>query len=275
MDSNKNFYGQSMDEIVFDNRNKGYGAFHLRNIYQKTLMKALIISVSVFVLGLYSPKVASQLGLFNPGEEDKQDTVIVELIQPPSIEPEKPLPPPPPPPEIEEVKIERATVNLRTMVAVEKDKAVDDPPKVDEIKDKDIGKKNIDGDNDGAPPLPKTDLGTGKIAPQIVHEDVDIKAEFPGGKAAFSAWLAENTVYPEAEEANGITGEAIVIFVVETDGRITGVRIERSSGSKGLDQAAMDVIKKPSLKFKPAMLNGEKVRSYARVPIVFEIGEDY
>ncbi|MBL7838246.1 MAG: TonB family protein, partial [Bacteroidetes bacterium] len=242
MDSNKNFYGQSMDEIVFDNRNKGYGAFHLRNIYQKTLMKALIISVSVFVLGLYSPKVASQLGLFNPGEEDKQDTVIVELIQPPSIEPEKTLPPPPPPPEIEEVKIERATVNLRTMVAVEKDKAVDDPPKVDDIKDKDIGKKNVDGDNDGAPPLPKPDLGTGSMASkERVHEDVDIKAEFPGGKAAFSAWLAENTVYPEAEEANEITGEAIVIFVVETDGRITGVRIERSSGSKGLDQAAMDV----------------------------------
>jgi protein TonB len=160
------------------------------------------------------------------------------------------------------------------MVAVNKEDAKDDPPKQDDTKDKDIGKKNIDGDNTGAPPLPKSDPGTGKLPPDNkIHEDVDIKAEFPGGKAAFTVWLSENTEYPEAEEAAGITGEAIVLFVVEADGKISSVKIERSSGSKGLDAAAIDVIKKAP-RFKPAMLNGEKVRSYARVPIVFEIGDE-
>ncbi|MFM6983423.1 MAG: hypothetical protein ACKOXF_04770, partial [Chitinophagaceae bacterium] len=68
MDSNKNFFDQSMNDIVFDNRNKGYGAFDLRNVYEKHLLKALALSVSIFVFSLYTPKIANTLVLFDKEE---------------------------------------------------------------------------------------------------------------------------------------------------------------------------------------------------------------
>lgn len=275
MDSNKNFYGQSMDEIVFDNRNKGYGAFQLRSIYQKTLMKALIISVSVFVLGLYSPKVANQLGLF---EADAQDSIIndtITLIEPPSIKKDE-VEPPPPPPE-PEIKIERASERFVEMVAVKKEEAKDEPPKQEDLKDKDISDKKVDGTNkDDGPPLPPGNPGGSGLDgdKDKIFIDVDVDPEFKGGKAALKAFLDDNLQYPEAEYTNGIQGKAEVFFVVNSDGTIENVKIEKSSGSTGLDAEAVRVVRKTNGRFNPAKRGGKSVRSYGRIPIIFEIEEE-
>lgn len=275
MDSNKNFYGKSMDEIVFDNRNKGYGAFQLRSIYQKTMLKALAISVSVFVLGLYSPKVATKLGLLSDKEEDVVDTVTV-ILQPPSIEEKKDElpPPPPPPPPVEEI-VQKATERFVEILAVDKEEAKEDPPKIDDLKDKGIDDKKQDGDKDnGGPPPPPPLKGTGDIVDNKIYIDVDQKAEFLGGDGALTLFLEENLKYPEAEYLNGIQGRAMVIFVVSPDGKVSDVKIERSSGYSALDAEAIRVVKKTSGRFRPAKLNGKTVNSYCRIPIIFEIEEE-
>ncbi|MCC6817826.1 MAG: energy transducer TonB [Bacteroidia bacterium] len=264
-----------MDEIVFDNRNKGYGAFQLRSISQKIMLKALAISVSVFVLGLYSPKVASQLGLFSNDDSDKADTISVVLLAPPSIKDEPEVEPPPPPPPPPEIKIERAQAKFVEMEAVKKEEAVDDPPKNDDLKDKDISNKNVDGNNEDSGPPPPNNTGTGPIVDDNkIYIDVDQQAEFKGGDKALSIFLSENLNYPEAEYLNGIVGRTVVSFVVSKDGKVSDVKVEQGSGTKALDEEALRVVRKTSGRFNAAKLNGKSVKSYCRIPIVFEIEEE-
>ena len=100
MDNNKLYTGQSMDEMVFETRNKAYGAYTLRGEYHKHLLKALALSCSIFIFGLYSPKMVKSLGLFADKPEETLDTTTIVLAQPPSLKDE---PPPPPPPPVQEL----------------------------------------------------------------------------------------------------------------------------------------------------------------------------
>jgi protein TonB len=271
MDSNKNFLNQSMDDIVFDNRNKGYGAFDLRNVYEKHLMKALLISVSVFVFSLYTPKIANTLGLFAPDEEEQLDTTIVDLIQPPSIKEDETPPPPPPEP----VEVQRPTEKFLEMLAVKKEDAdKDPPPTVDDLKDKEIGDKKIEGDPNAEPVITDPDLGTGDVVdPDKLYQVVDQQAEFIGGQAALTQFLEENLNYPEGPKSLGIAGVVQVYFVVSIDGKVADVSVLNSSGDKELDAEAIRVVRKCSNRFKPAKVAGKSVKAPCRIPITFEIDE--
>ena len=131
-----------MDEMVFETRNKAYGAYTLRGEYHKHLLKALALSCSIFVFGLYSPKMVKSLGLFADKPEETLDTTTIVLTQPPSLKDE---PPPPPPPPVQEVV--RPTARFLEMQAVKKDEVTDPPPPtIDELEDKDIGKKKVEGE---------------------------------------------------------------------------------------------------------------------------------
>ena len=271
MDSNKNFFDQSMDEIVFDNRNKGYGAFDLRTVYEKHLLKALALSVSIFVFALYSPKIANNLGLFDKEEEEKVDTTIVELIQPPSIKDEETPPPPPPEP----VEVQRPTEKFLEMLAVdEKDADKDPPPTVDDLKDKEIGDKKVEGDPNAEPVIIDPDLGTGDVIdPNKTYTEVDQQAEFIGGQAALTAFLEENLEYPEGPKSLGISGVVQVYFIVTIDGKVIDVSVMNSSGDKELDAEAVRVVRKCNNRFKPAKVKGKSVKAPCRIPITFDIDE--
>lgn len=275
MDSNKNYYGQSMDEIVFDNRNKGYGAFQLRTIYQKTMIKALAISVSIFVLGLYSPKVADKLGLLSEEEKEIIDTTVVVLEQPPDLTEEETPPPPPPPPPVEKI-IERATTKFVKMLAVDKEEAKDDPPKNTDLDSTDIGKENKKGTKDDGPPPPDNKAGTGSLGPDPnkLYLTVDKQATFKGGDEAFTAFLDDNLEYPEAEQAMELSGRVVVEFEVSVKGELTNVRVKQSSGHKGFDNEAVRVVKKASGRFNPAQVDGHPVRSLGKQVIIFEYVEE-
>lgn len=84
--------------------------------------------------------------------------------------------------------------------------------------------------------------------------------------------IRTNIRYPEAALKNRIRGRVIVTFVVERDGRITNIRIDSPPLGYGLEEEAIRVIKLLP-KFKPAMKDGEFVRSYFKFPINFKIPE--
>lgn len=271
MDSNKNFFDQSMNDIVFDNRNKGYGAFDLRNVYEKHLLKALALSVSIFVFSLYTPKIANTLGLFDKEEEETVDTTIVDLIQPPSIKKDETPPPPPPEP----VEVQRPTEKFLEMLAVKKEDAdKDPPPTVDDLRDKEIGDKKIEGDPNAEPVIVDPDLGTGDVVDDNkLYLNVDQQAEFIGGQAALTEFLEENLQYPEGPKSLGIAGVVQVYFIVSVDGKVTDVSVLNSSGDKELDAEAIRVVRKCSNRFKPAKVAGKSVKAPCRIPITFEIDE--
>ena len=107
----------------------------------------------------------------------------------------------------------------------------------------------------------------------LVYLYVDREAKFTGGKKTLTKFLDEHLNYPDYAYNHNITGKVDVIFIVNINGSVSKVVAERSSGSPDLDNEAIRVVRLLSGKFKPARCQGRKVRSYARIPIIFELEE--
>jgi protein TonB len=96
----------------------------------------------------------------------------------------------------------------------------------------------------------------------------DLKPQFPGGIEMWRRLISKNLKYPPAAWKANIQGTVLVIFTIETDGRVT--EIEAASGPEELKQAAIDVIK-ISPKWSPAVERGHNVKRYETQPIVFRL----
>ena len=127
--------------------------------------------------------------------------------------------------------------------------------------------------------LPVEDESKSEIQTETIKTDeepltyVEQDAEYPGGSAALFKFISENLVYPEDAVENGIEGKVIVKFVVDIDGVAKDFEIERtSSGGQSLERAAIDVCKRFG-KFKPAIHNGNPIKSYYSQAIVFQLAD--
>ena len=107
---NDNFnYNTSLDEIVFEHRNKEYGAYDLRTSYRKILTKSMIIGTLLFCLAAITPFVIMKIKQMNAAEKTEVDANLMEILpeeeKPKDEIVEKEELPPPPTPKVEE-KIE-------------------------------------------------------------------------------------------------------------------------------------------------------------------------
>ena len=98
----------TLDEIVFENRNKAYGAYDLRTTYRSVLTKAFIIGTVLFLVGAITPFVIMKIQEMNAREAVEVDANLIDILpeEEQIIEQPKDEPPPPPPPPKEEPKIE-------------------------------------------------------------------------------------------------------------------------------------------------------------------------
>ncbi len=129
------------------------------------------------------------------------------------------------------------------------------------------------GDDQNSPvptyilPVPKpADEETVPEEPVIV---ADVEAEFPGGLTAMYKFLKDNLVYPQFAKETGITGTVYTSFVVEKDGSITNIRIQRKVEG-GCTEEAIRVLQLMP-KWKPAWNDGQLVRKLVSLPIKFEL----
>jgi len=249
-------------DIVFEGRNKLYGAYQLRKENPKTTMTALLIGAVVFAF-LVSTPILARLLPDNAVEEDvKLDKKITTVKLPPKKEIPKNLPPPPPPPpKIDQVKFVKPVV-------AKAEEVVEEPPKIKEIVDKKVGNENIKGDPDAE--LTVDPVGTGPK--QVIEEDnniynsagIEVKPEFPGGLDKFYKMIQNNFRTPD----DAVNGRMIVSFVVEKDGTLTDIKVLRESGP-GTKEEAIRVLKR-SPRWTPAEQNGKKVRCSYQLPIVIQ-----
>lgn len=93
---------------------------------------------------------------------------------------------------------------------------------------------------------------------------------FKAGQAELFRWLAMNIKYPATARENNIQGKVVVGFVVEADGHITTVKVQKSSGHELLDNEAIRVIESMP-DWTPAKLNGKNVRSSFTLPVGFKL----
>jgi len=151
----------------------------------------------------------------------------------------------------------------------------EDPPKVEDLKDKNLGKENIKGSEDGD--MGPGPIGDGPPKQDVVEEDntiynsagIEVKPEFPGGMAKFLNFVKNNY---QAPDEPGLKGKVFVQFVVEKDGSLTDIKILKDVGF-GTGKEAERVLRKCP-KWTPAEQNGKKVRCSYQLPISIETPEE-
>lgn len=264
----------SLDEIVFEGKNKKYGAYVLRKIYPDHITKALIYASIAFFLVMVSPKLYE---LIAPEEKADEELTMkeVKLAEPPPIDkaapPPPPLPPPPPPPRVSSVRFVPPEP-----VPEEEVPADEEPPPVEELKDKAIANETVEGDPNAeeeiiAPPV--EDNGAGKVVDLPKKEEVFTVVEqmpsYPGGDAELGKFLNRNIRYPAQATRNNVEGIVYVQFVVDPEGKVTNATVIKGIGSGCDDEALRVVNKMPN--WKPGKQAGRAVSVKYTLPIKFKI----
>lgn len=269
-------------DLVFDSRNKAYGAYAIR---QQTGKRNVWSMLAVLLLGVLMygglqlknkidadrearlrQEQAAELSALEAEAEKKKDEPKVERQE--IIQEKKEV--------IEEVKSSTAF----QVPEIKKDNEVKNQVvSQDEVMEKKeaIGSFNVEGNSDKGATL--------KVEQQLKEEKVEEKPKedltrkvfdvvekmpsYPGGNGALQRWLSSNITYPAAAAENGVEGRVIVAFVVETDGSVSDVRIARGV-DPSLDREALSVVKRMP-KWIPGMQNGSPVRVKFNVPVTFKL----
>jgi protein TonB len=268
-----NLMKRSMDDIVFEGRNKSYGAFLLRRLYDKHMTRALIVGCLLFLLGISSPQILRLVKGMLP-EKPAEEFVMKEvfLAEPPPIDPNKPPPPPPPkvdpPPIKDQIKFVPPVVKKDEEVLEEEPP----PPTIEEIKDKEISTVTREGEEDG---IDESLLEPTPAAPPVLEEAkeeepfsyVEQMPSFPDGQEAMYKFIYDRIKYPAIARENGISGQVIVQFVVSKDGEIQKAKVVRGIGG-GCNEEALRVVNEMP-KWKPGKHNGRPVPVTFTLPIKF------
>jgi protein TonB len=272
MDVNKILNADILD-IIFDGKNKEYGAYDLRKTYNRRLLRAILIT-SVIILLLFGGFFLS-----NISGAGKKAAPVIEDVQLEDVKEEKKNePPPPPPPKVEPPKVEMAKFTPPKIVKDNEVKEEEKPPEQEKLEDTKIGTVNQEGvKDDGITAPPVSDAGKGVVEAPKDNEDydktftkVEIESDFPGGTAAWLRYLNKNLRYPDDAVNNEIQGTVVVQFIVDKEGNVSDVNPISGPENGGLREEAVRVIKK-SGKWTPAVQNGRQVKSYKKQPIVFRL----
>ena len=250
-------------DIVFEGRNKSYGAYDLRKSDTKTTTRAFILGAVIFAFLVSIPLLASLIPE-SSDDDMNMDKKIITVKLPPKDKPKENIPPPPPPPpKVDQVKFVKPVV-------AKAEEVVEEPPKIKEIVDKKLGAETIKGDPDAE--LSVEPVGNG----DVVEEDnsiyntagIEVKPDFPGGIEKFYKFVGKNYQVPEEE---GLKGKVFVSFVVEKDGSLTDIKVIRDIGY-GTGKEAIRVLRSCP-RWNPGEQNGKKVRVLYSLPINIQSAE--
>lgn len=270
---NKNFFTHdehhALNEIVFENRNKEYGAYALRNEANAVLQKALFVGIALFATVAIVPFVVSQLKNTDKVITDQGPIVLVDVEQPidKPIDNVKPIVVPPKP----EVPVKTQSLTppeptrnppVETTINQNVDDAV-----ISTVTSPGQSVTNPNQHIETGPAVnttPTVDT-TPKPNPDAIIKEVDVEANFAGGIDGFRNKVLSNFDTSVVGSESGEVIKAVVTFVVERDGTISNVKAVGANAD--FNREAEKVIKSIKGKWNPAKLGGQNVRSYFRFPI--------
>lgn len=256
---------ERMDEIVFEKKNKKYGAYWLRKQYVKTVRKAFIWSVCVFALIFTLPMLVSRIH-----EETQVDEMPefqpMQFLEPPAFEPMQPV--------FEAEKTENIAPVPKKMEPIPPKKiiiqpAIKDPnKKLIDLFTKVLKDSTLVTKQDSSLP-DKTLTAAEEKAAAALKIWVDALPSFPGGPEALLAFLKKNIVYPPLAKKSGIAGTVIVSFMVEPDGSHADVKIVSGVGA-GCDDEVVRVVRIMPL-WKPGKRHGRNIAFLYNLPVQFAL----
>ncbi|MGL2966271.1 energy transducer TonB [Flavobacterium sp. XGLA_31] len=270
--SKGSIYDKNWLDLVFDGKNKAYGAYQLRQENEKTTVMAFLSGLGFFAgiagVGMLISSFNSTEVINNTPkpEGDKIHVTQVHLREKPPVDKPKTT--------AESHPEEAVKPNLfNRYIPVETPLAQQDVPVTNDIKPE-PGSTSNNGTATGTGTLTDPTAGTlgtttttGTEGSDTVTISVvlDKQPQFPGGINKFYEYIADNIQKPEGDgNANSIN--VIMSFVVEKDGSMTDIKVLRSS-DKELEKAAVKVLKSLKTKWVPGILNGQPVRTQYVQPI--------
>jgi protein TonB len=257
-------------DILFEKRNKLYGAYLLRKNYPMELGKALGITL-LLVLALIFLGGSSESGqkIDIVGPEYKVSSVVI----PDEVKPEPPKPKVEEPAAPQQVKTEVFTTKINTV-----DKTVEPLATQNELNASAIGSDRIDGPPSPGiqppqlPPVNNGGAGTADIA--IEKKDPPLpnrQPQFPGGTEAWLNFLSKHLRPPQDLEP-GEKRMCQIRFSVDEQGLITNFQVVQSGGSE-FDNEVIRVLKKMP-KWLPAIQNGKPAAVSFTQPVTFAAAEE-
>ena len=264
-------------DLVFEGRNKAYGAYRLRKSTTKRNILAMVAVVLLLIVAFIiltvknfvdeqRAKVAmTQVAeLTNYKQPEKKAEVKQKKVE---VEPER--------------VVERVKSSIKfTAPVIKKDEEVKPD---EELKTQDelmstktaIGTFDVKGNDDANGEVLKAKEVIAEPEPPKHEEEnkvfdiVEQQPMFPGGSTALMKYLSEHTKYPVVAQENGVQGRVTVQFVVEKDGSISDVHVLRGV-DPSLDKEAVRVVKSMP-RWTPGKQNGINVRVNYRVPVLFRL----
>ncbi len=271
-------YDPQWVNMIFQGRNKAYGAYKLRTSISKRNIMAIIIMLIAAAI------IASILGIQAIVKANQQKVAVTTSVELSQLANKK-----------------KAVVEKRTVVKEEKKEIVkqvkssikftapvikkDNEVKKEIVSQEDlnntktaVGAFDVKGNSDQgtvlkaeqdiaqpAPPAPKP---SAEIENKV-FDVVEQMPSFPGGNSALMSYLNSNVKYPVVAQENGVQGRVVISFVVEKDGSITDVQVVKSV-DPSLDREASRVVHSMP-RWNPGKQNGQAVRVKYDVPVSFRL----
>ena len=268
-------------DIVFEGKNKEYGAYEMRaksvSRHNRAMIVILVVIVAVFALAFLVNTVIKSVDA-RPVDEGEQALVEMATEAPEEEAPEEE------PQRMEEQQPEVVKEELLNTVKLTEIAIVDDNEVKEEIKSQDelaatetaVGKANEDrGVDDIINAQEHKDVVVvdekkpEPVDDNHVFETVEQNPQFPGGDAALLKYVSEHIRYPSVAQENNIQGRVVVQFVVTKTGSVGTVKVVRSK-DPDLDKEAVRVVKSLP-KFVPGKMNGHAVNVWYTLPITFRL----
>lgn len=251
-------YYPSFDDIVFDKRNKEYGAYFLRKRYSRTIIISTIIGIIIISTAVIVPYIRAK-HLVQAKMRDANE-VIAEMANDIQSQETAPPPPPPPPPPAEQQTVVRyvAPVVVDTMKPEEQSRLM----ATDEQVETTVNEEAVEVQETVQEEVQEE-------APQEVFVVVEEMPSFPGGDTELFKFIYDNIKYPDVAKENNIQGKVILRFCVTYKGTVDQVSVVRGVDPL-LDEEAIRVIKMLPL-WKPGKQGGKPVNVWYSVPISFQL----
>ncbi len=249
----------AFDDIVFESRNKEYGAYQLRKKYQRNVLISLLIGLIIISTAVITPYLNAK-ALENTKKRAEREVVVkMENLDQPTEQVAPPEPPPPPPAEaIQQAKYVPPVVVDSIKPEEQSQLMTADQAQV-EVKNEDVVEAVQEVKQEVKEEEPEAE-------PFVVVEEMPM---FPGGDAALLGWISEHTQYPEVAKENNIQGKVIVRFCVTAKGTVDRVSVLKGVDPE-LDKEAIRVVQTLP-PFKPGKQGGKPVPVWYMVPINFTL----
>lgn len=249
----------AFDDIVFESRNKEYGAYSLRKKYSRNVIISIGIGTVILATVIITPYLNAKAADNAAKRAERQVELKMENLDQPNETVAPPPPPPPPPADVVQqakyvppvvVDSVKPEENVQLMTADEASIEVQDEEVVE------IGEEVKEEVQEEDP----------EATVFVVVEEMPM---YPGGDAELLKYISEHTQYPEIAKENNIQGRVIVRFCVTSKGGVSQVSILKGVDPE-LDAEAIRVVNTLPA-FKPGKQGGKPVPVWYMVPITFTL----